>query len=1026
MLAALLLAGTPPAMAGPLGEAAPEGWANYLVRPAAPSAMVVVDARAGLGAQAAGEAAELEQRAALEDALFRLREEGLAGAFTYDEDSGAYRAELSDAAVSALLADARVATVEQAPAAEAAEPEDVAPMAGAPVTSVIFAQVNSPLLWGNTNIAGLNVQLTLEDSAGTLIGVPSAASSSSATCTALPNCVNVDPTTLYFETVFVNPDDRTQYVSMRPGHKVRVITSGDNPGTPESPDPEEDKRVTIVSISACGSEELDRVEGTTLPNAQVIVTLGSLTLRTGYLTPGSGMTYAEVTSDAAGSFSATTFRTTTDPLYKVKDIVQGSKGFARVRVLGSSGQPTGDEVWTIWGQNAYVLQNSPVMHGYAYRLSAAPSGLQTGVTAPRPTATMTVQLKAPGGAIKAQYTGTVSTSLPYDVVFGATILGGDAVRIAIDYGGNNAFDQTVSVLPVTAVANLGTNQVTGTGPASTRMVIGAGNVQGYVTENSTYDAFEARVTSSGAGAYTSGEVLCGTSNVVMLQPGSFGYAGYEAPCGNFVYTAYAAPTNAVMSGFNYVDGWMATGVEQPTVAVSGPGGTVKQAAAPAVPRLFWLTSDKLYVNTYYNAATSVYIDPGDTVTIASGGRVHTIPVDALAARLYAEQDIVAGTAPAGAVLRVVLEKDRAAWKQVTATAGGVYAAANPYATRSSTTCAVTTKTENLNFGDYGRVYYRHPDGNDVFITFYNRMIRGFENANIVTVSGFVMRAMGWKDILPVTTRSVTVRFTPKPGQEGAGTGSINFPTTFEGKTSNILLKLDSDPTVNALIRPAGSLVANYLEGADGMTLPVTLTMNPVPLVIGSPDTDTYTVAAVGPVHWMGQDSAALAPYGRIDWAGKATLSSPTASTPYPYSSTVAYPPVQFIRSGAVVPLVPGSTGLISFVDPLGNEIYTSWGVTDFPYITRLNNLWKGDTLVCGTVKAPAGFPANVTVRIHDVTLGEDLLFATGTSDAQGNFCIAVDPPLYLGQVLLGEVNGMRGQPVVVGQVFRVYLPLVVR
>ena len=73
------------------------------------------------------------------------------------------------------------------------------------------------------------------------------------------------------------------------------------------------------------------------------------------------------------------------------------------------------------------------------------------------------------------------------------ILAGDSVRYTIDYGGAVAFDQTVQTLPISAVADLGANQVTGVGPANTPMVIGVGNVQGYVTSNSIYDAFEARV-----------------------------------------------------------------------------------------------------------------------------------------------------------------------------------------------------------------------------------------------------------------------------------------------------------------------------------------------------------------------------------------------------------------------------------------------------------------------------------------------------------------------------------------------------
>ncbi len=679
---ALLLSMAPLAQAEPAAQEA-EGsaiWPVYLIRPAAPNAMIVVDPGVGAEASAATAGAEEEQRDALEAELAALVADGLAGGYGYDERQAVFRAGLSEAGVAALRASMLVAEVEAEPTEAGKEPgAALLPADLAPVTSVIFAQVNSPLVWGNTNIGGLDVQLTLETADGTVIGVPSGS------CGVLPNCVYVNPDPLYFETTFVDPIDRTKYVPMRPGDYVHVITSGDNPGTPAYPDPSEDKRVQIVSLSACGLPEADRVEGTTVPNADVIVTLtsptASLYLATSYLTPGSNMTYAEVKSDASGRFTAATFRTTADATYKVKDIVQGNKGFARVRLLGSSGQPTGDEVWTLWGQNVYVLQNSPVVHGYAFRLPAAPSGVLTAYKATRPTPGLTAELKAPGGAIKATASAGSSTTQPYTVSFDpATIMAGDSVRVAIDYDGNIAFDQTVAVLPVTAAANLSINQVTGTGPANTGMVIGAGNVQGYVTESSRYDAWEARVTASATGAYASGPVTCGTSDVVQLQPGSFGYVGYEAPCGNFVYTAYAAPIAAAMSGFNYVDGWMATGLEQPTVAVSAAGGAVKQAAQPATKRLFWLLYDKLYVNTYYNAATSVYIDPGDTVTVASGGRVHTIPVDDLEARLYAEQDIVAGKAPANTVLRVIPEQDRAAWKQIQASAGGTYAAANPYLT----------------------------------------------------------------------------------------------------------------------------------------------------------------------------------------------------------------------------------------------------------------------------------------------------------------------------------------------------------
>jgi hypothetical protein len=124
--------------------------------------------------------------------------------------------------------------------------------------------------------------------------------------------------------------------------------------------------------------------------------------------------------------------------------------------------------------------------------------------------------------------------------------------------------------------------------------------------------------------------------------------------------------------------------------------------------------------------------------------------------------------------------------------------------------------------------------------------------------------------------------------------------------------------------------------------------------------------------------------------------------------------------------VPGSTGKVSFVDPLGNEVYTTWGVTDFAYIAKIGRLRDGDTKVCGTVKPPSGFSAAVTVNIHDVTNNEDVLLASGSSDDAGLFCIPVNPPLVMGQVLLAEANGIRGQPAVVGPPPRAYLPMLFR
>jgi len=466
---------------------------------------------------------------------------------------------------------------------------------------------------------------------------------------------------------------------------------------------------------------------------------------------------------------------------------------------------------------------------------------------------------------------------------------------------------------------------------------------------------------------------------------------------------------------------------RPSISVAASDGSPKQSQEQTSPRLLWLVKDKLYVNTYYNAATSVYILPGDVVTILSGGQTNTIPVDKLVARLYADKDLVAGEAPASAPVRVVPEKDRASRKEVVANATGGFAAANPYTVQNAANCSESAKSESLAFGDIGRVFVRHPDGNEVFTTFYTRALHALENEDIVWLTGFVLRGIDWPDILPGATRSATVAYAPSPDATGSGSGQGNIPGSGQGKTADIHVYLDAAPTVEAVIRSGGTITATYLEGANTLTRPVTLTLRSLALLTASPDTDVNTIAGVGPINWLGPDTAALADYGTIDWSGKADLKTPlTSSAAIPHGTTTAYPPVQFKSGTTVIPLQPDYRGTVSFVDPLGNEIYTWWGVTNLAYQVQITRRpWVGDTKVCGKVKPPAGFPAAVAVNVHDLTGNPvDTIIGTGTSDDQGLFCVNVSPPLHAGQVILAEVSGSWSQPAVA--TIPVFLPLVQR
>ena len=214
---------------------------------------------------------------------------------------------------------------------------------------------------------------------------------------------------------------------IRPGYLAHVMTIGDNPATPFD-DQDENKRIAVDRVEAWTSYEHDTVTGIVTPNATlvpdwasavtgVVVTVaGSLSLGSGYITPGSSVTYAERTLGAGGTFSAATFRTSADATYKTVAMAQGTTGFIRVV------HATGDEVYGVHGQNALVLENSQVVHGYAFPLPGAPGGLVSGVTVSRPSTSVTVTLKDSLGGLKGSVTKNGAT--PYNVSMGADIIGG--------------------------------------------------------------------------------------------------------------------------------------------------------------------------------------------------------------------------------------------------------------------------------------------------------------------------------------------------------------------------------------------------------------------------------------------------------------------------------------------------------------------------------------------------------------------------------------------------------------------------
>jgi hypothetical protein len=966
--------------------------APYLVRPADVPELVPADAPAAdlmAGAQQ-------RRRDAVASALARLAADGLAGGAVFDEREDAFRVDLTDQGRARLEGDPAVGAVLARPAGAAfgvvaagAGGPMVAALVGAAgnpagVSSVNFVQVHSPFMWGRASVNGLTVQLTLEDAEKNVIGVPKQASTN--VCGTAENCVVIDPLQLYYETVFVDPSNRNT-VMIRPGELVHVRTSGIDPTTGQRA--EEERWITVDDVRVCTSYADGTVWGTAPSNASLVVTVGSIISVPAYLTPGSGMTYAELTAGSDGSFSVSQFRTSSDPTPRTLDLKRGSRGFVRVVHADRN------EVYTVHGQSVSVLENSGFGLGYAFALPTAPPGLQTSppvAVAARPVTTVAITLRDPQGQVKETITPAAGT--PYTIEFKtAVMLANDTLEVSI----NGAPPSVVPIVPLSARVDVAANQVVGTAPPNSQLTLDVGVITGYVSKLSTYSYIETQVPTDGAGTFASGPVQCGTGGTFVLRRGSFGYVGHENRCGNFVYKAYASGGDAsaggelvdVMSDFPFVEGWVSDGTERPVVTARDPAGATKFELT-VTPLLAFSPTKGIFFNLYWNLVTPTFILPGDTVTVASGGRTVTVQVDKVTGFVNTDGDFVAGEAPPGATVRVIPANDRAARREVTADPTGNYTAGNPFTVLNTGACTEATRNEDFQPGNSGRVYVDHGDGTRVFNA-YGRSLHVHEHENDAQVYLFVTRDIDWAT-LPAHSAAFTLTST---------TGAIvtgPAPTTGNVQVCafNTALGAPCGGPVSSklLIRNGDSISVAFTEGLGTTARPASVGLSGLPLVTGTPDLDFSTLAGLGP----------------RDWFGRTWLNPPPSADPVPLPprATTAYGPVRF-RSlqGDGIGLVQGYSGLVSFSDRNGHRLFTAWAVPALP-VKITGYLAVGDALVCG--RAGPGS----AVRIHDVTAeGQDVVIGAGTTDSAGRFCVAVSPPLYQDEVIVAEADGTYSQPVVI-------------
>lgn len=930
-----------------------------------------------------------EQRMSqLTDAVDKLVKLGQAGHYTADRNGGVLHVALTDQGRQELLSNQIVASIDPdtttAPNTSFADLKvpSRTTQGTCNISSINFIQAYSPFMWGKADVGGLSVTLTLEDGHQNIIGV--------AVQTTQPqpnNVVPIDSATLYYDTVFVDPNNPSHPVVMiAPGDQVHVVLSGVDPspscGGQQTTD---DRRITVDNIQAYTSYMRNTVWGTTSPNSTIYVTVATDYLDLDhYLAPANNVTYAQTTSDASGNFSVSKFLVGSSTTPQVITLGPGTTGYVRVQ------HSTNDEVYTVHGQKVFALENSSVAHGFMFALPTAPYKVTWGVPVTRPvfsgTATLLNSSNVPLDTIPFQ------GSPNWSVIFSQMISAGDSVQVSIANGPTT----TVTTSPLSGTVDLAGNQVTGTGPANTPVVAAVGLTDGWISRNFTFTYQQIPLTTSGNGTFSTGGFSCGSTKL-RLQPGSFGYVGYEDAHANFIYTNFAAPRTDVMENFPFVEGFVANGTVTPSITLADSTGAQK-AQTTAPPVLLYLIEQRLFVNVYFNATLSQFVNPGDSVTVVENGQTSLIPVDNLSASVNTENNTIVGAAPSGTQINVIPAQIKAASQLVKVDSSGNFATGNPFTLFYSASCLSVTQSMIFHPGDWGRAYLSHADGNTVFLV-WGRSMRVAEDENFVELFMYPYDGLDWYINPPQTTGTVSLTNAGFPTYTGTGLSDYSLAAYAKIPITDNL----GDPIA---IRGNASVTATFPEGPPGgPTRTATISVASTPLIIAAPDPVSDSIGGIGPTNWI----------------GSANLNYPVSSSviPIPIRNYVAFGPSTFVDSqGSPVPIASGYSGLVSFTS--GQiQTWVAWAVTATP-VRITNFLRPGSTQVCGTG------PANSTIHIHDVSNEpEDMIIATGSSDAKGNFCVAV-PSLVKGQVIMAESNSIYSEAVVVGINNPIYLPVIFR
>ena len=410
--------------------------------------------------------------------------------------------------------------------------------------------------------------------------------------------------------------------------------------------------ITVPTLQATGDVFNHTVSGSGPPNANL-----------GLYQYGFNIT---VPTDAQGAFNRVSMPSlNTDPLIMRYYDRLGSWTYAKIAIT-----TTGSSLLKVgWDGN----QVCP----------ACVSGVS-----PAPLAQVTLHLKRAGATISTA-AGMADKTSGFSLAFKDTsgnalsIIANDVIEMVI-----SGVTSSLTVTPLTALANPVSGVLTGTGPAGAVL---------YISDQYWDEPIS---------------IVVGPDGRYSVMANSYqnytGYIRYTDPAHNQIYLGWSAPYISVQEKGNRVGGTVA--LNTPVTVTVLTGSTVRASVVTQSNP----SNGFFEVNLTSTTGHPLLIQPNDTVIVKADRIITTVPVIPLSAAVDPASDHITGSGPANKTLWV-----------------GVSSGLTVSVDASGAFVADFTNVQDLVAGDRAYIHYTNPDGNNVWIEARAPLVRINQTSDLV-------------------------------------------------------------------------------------------------------------------------------------------------------------------------------------------------------------------------------------------------------------------------------------------------------